>query len=66
VIPSLEDHLVRSVAVAEAEGGSEQIGEEGNLLDGGKETLVNGLLVGSTAGIDGLGLQIRTQIKAIR
>lgn len=44
-------HLVGLVAVAEAEGGSEVAAEEILLLDGGKDSLVDSLLVaGASAG----------------
>jgi hypothetical protein len=44
-------HLVGLVAVAEAESGSEVRAEEVLLLDGGKDGLVDGLLVaGASAG----------------
>lgn len=44
-------HLVGLVAVAEAEGGSEVAAEEVLLLDGGKDGLIDGLLVaGASAG----------------
>lgn len=46
---SLELHLVWAVALAEGEGRSEIAGKELLLLDGGKDGLVDCLLVGGTA-----------------
>lgn len=45
VIRRLEDHLVRPVGATEAEAGTEVVGEVSLLLDGGQESLVDGLLV---------------------
>lgn len=55
--PNLPLHLVWSVTLSQAERGCKVAGKEWLLLDGGKDSLVNGLLVGSAAARWLLGLQ---------
>lgn len=49
---NLPRHLVGLVTLPQAEGAGEVAGQQIHLLDASKQSLVDGLLVGSTAAVD--------------
>jgi hypothetical protein len=49
---NLPRHLVGLVTLPQAEGAGEVAGQQIHLLDAGKQSLVDGLLVSSTAAVD--------------
>jgi hypothetical protein len=60
----LPRHLVGLVTLPQAEGAGEVAGQQIHLLDAGNQSLVDGLLVGSTAAVDLLLLEIETNLLA--